>query len=109
MRQVFGSGRATILDQLKELLDQKGQNAIAETEVVEVVTTKLKANINSTKHLMSDLGWSKVAVKWGGVDYARQLWLRPGYSVERGKIYGPDGWSENIATHLKEQEIEIIR
>lgn len=108
MRQVFGNGRATILDQLKELLDEKGQNAIAETDVVEVVTTKLKANINSTKHLMSDLGWSKAAVKWGGVDYARQLWLRPGYSVDRGKIYGPDGSVEHLAAHLKEPEIEII-
>lgn len=108
MRQVFGSGRATILDQLKELLDEKGQNAIAEKDVVEVVTSKLKANINTTKHLMSDLGWSKVEVKWGGVDYARQLWLRPGYTVDRGKIYGPEGSVEQLAAHLKEPEVEII-
>jgi Family of unknown function (DUF5906) len=109
MRQVFGSGRATILDQLKELLDDRGQHAITERDVIELVTTKLKANINQTKHLMSDLGWSKREVKWGGVDYARQLWIRPGYVVDRGRIHGPEGWSELLVPHLGEPEIEIIR
>lgn len=108
MRQVFGNGRATILDQLKEHLDAKMQHAIPEAEVVEVVTGTLKANINTTKHLMSDLGWTKCAVKWGGIDYARQLWVRPGYTVERGKIFGPDGFEEGLPRHLG-QEVEIIR
>lgn len=107
MQQVFGNGRATILDQLKELLDAKKQNAIPEAEVVEVVTGTLKANINTTKHLMSDLGWSKCAVKWGGVDYARQLWVRPGFSVDRGKLFGPDGFEEALAKHLG-HEVEVI-
>ncbi len=107
MQQVFGNGRTTILDQLKELLDAKKQNAIPEAEVVEVVTDTLKANINTTKHLMSDLGWSKCAVKWGGVDYARQLWVRPGFSVDRGKLFGPDGFEEGLAKHLG-HEVEVI-
>jgi hypothetical protein len=107
MRQVFGNGRATILDQLKEHLDAEGQHAIPESEVVAVITGTLGANINTTKHLMSDLGWSKCAVKWGGVDYARQLWVRPGHSVEKGKIFGPDGFEEPLARHLG-HEIEII-
>jgi hypothetical protein len=100
MRQVFGNGRATILDQLKELLDANKLHAIAETEVVRLVTGELNANINSTKHLMSDLGWTKREVKWGGVDYARQVWVRPGYIVERGTIHGPDDWRELLAEHL---------
>ncbi len=107
MQQVFGNGRATILDQLKELLDAKKQNAIPEAEVVEVVTGTLKANINTTKHLMSDLGWSTCAVKWGGVDYARQLWVRPGFSVDRGKLFGPDGFEEGLAEHLG-HEVDVI-
>jgi hypothetical protein len=107
MRQVFGNGRATILDQLKELLDAKKQNAIPEAEVVEVVTGTLKANINTTKHLMSDLGWSKCAVKWGGVDYSRQLWVRPEYNVERGKLFGPDSFEEALVKHLG-HDIEVI-
>jgi hypothetical protein len=108
MRQVFGNGRATVLDQLKEHLDATKQHAIPESEVVEMVTGTLRANINSTKHLMSDLGWSKCAVKWGGVDYARQLWVRPGYRVEQGKIFGPEGLEERLVRHLG-QEVEIIR
>jgi Family of unknown function (DUF5906) len=108
MRQVFGSGRATILDQLQELLEGKGQHAVAESDVVELVTTKLKGNINTTKHFMSGLGWTKCSLKWGGVDYARQLWVRPGYTVDRGTIYGPDGWSQKLATHLKD-EFEVIK
>jgi hypothetical protein len=59
MLQVFGNGRATILDQLKELLDNKGQHAVPEADVVKLVTEQLRANINTTKHLMSDLGWMK--------------------------------------------------
>lgn len=108
MRQVFGSGRATMLDRLQELLDGRKQNALPEAEVVDLVTDTLKANINTTKHLMTDLGWSKVAVKWGGVDYARQLWVRPGYIVDRGRLKGPEGFDEALVKHLG-QEVEIIR
>lgn len=108
MRQVFGNGRATILDQLKECLDAKNQHAIAETEVVELVTGSLRANINSTKHLMSDLGWTKTAVKWGGVDYARQIWVRPGFIAEGGKIKGPEGFDEPLGQHMKGSGEDIL-
>lgn len=107
MRQVFGNGRATILDQLEELLNGRGQHALPESDVVKLVSGELKANINSTKHLMSDLGWIKSAVKWGSVDYKRQLWVRPGYNVQNGKIYGPDGFEQVLTVHLKE-DWEII-
>ncbi|ATG49024.1 hypothetical protein CEW89_16475 [Celeribacter ethanolicus] len=100
MKQVFGNGRATVLDQLQEFLDGEEKNAIAEADVVHVVTRSLKANINSTKHLMSDLGWMKQSVKWGGVDHARQIWLRPGFTAQKGKIFGPDGYEEDLANHL---------
>ena len=107
MRQVFGNGRATILDQLEELLDRRGQHALPESDVVKLVTGDLKANINSTKHLMSDLGWIKSAVKWGAADYKRQLWLRPGYHAENGKLYGPDGFEQKLSVHL-EEDWEIV-
>jgi hypothetical protein len=86
MRRVFENGRATILDQLKEHFVDINLNAIPEAVVIKVVTEKLKANISASKHRMSDPGWSKRPVKWSGVDYARQLWVRPNYPVERGKI-----------------------
>jgi hypothetical protein len=102
MRQVFGNGRATILDQLEELLNGRGQHALPEGDVVKLVTGELRGNINSTKHLMSDLGWVKQAVKWGSVDYKRQLWVRPGYTVQNGKIFGPDGFEQKLTVHLQE-------
>lgn len=101
MRRVFGNGRATILDQLKEHLDAAELHAIPEVAVVEIVTSKLKANIATTKHMMSDLGWTKREVKWGKVDYGRQLWVRPGYTVQNGKINGPEGYEQNLAKHLE--------
>ncbi|WP_415182729.1 primase-helicase family protein [Phaeovulum sp.] len=107
MKQVFGNGRATVLDQLQEHLDVMKQHAVPEAEVVEIVTGTLKANINTTKHLMSDLGWVKRQVKWGGTDYARQIWVRQGYTVERGRIFGPDGFDEALATHLKETVYDV--
>jgi hypothetical protein len=108
MRQVFGNGRATILDQLEELLTGRGQHALPESDVVKLVTGELKGNINSTKHLMSDLGWIKQAVKWGGTDHKRQLWVQLGYTVQNGKIFGPDGFEQTLAMHLKE-DWEVIR
>ena len=108
MRQVFGNGRATILDQLEELLTGRGQHALPESDVVKLVTGELKGNINGTKHLMSDLGWIKQAVKWGGIDHKRQLWVQIGYTVQNGKIFGPDGFEQTLAMHLKE-DWEVIR
>jgi len=56
---------------------------------------------------MSDLGWTKCSVKWGGVDYGRQVWVRPGYLVERGRVKGPDGY--DVALVQKENDnFEII-
>lgn len=107
MRQVFGNGRATILDQLEELLNGRQQHAIPESDVVELVTGQLRANINTTKHMMSDLGWIKQGVKWGSVDYKRQLWVRPGYIVQNGKLHGPDGFEQKLSVHLKE-DWEIV-
>ena len=49
---------------------------------------------------MSDLGWTKKKVKWGKVDYARALWVRPGFNVENGKLFGPDGYQLGLTEHL---------
>ena len=27
----------------------------------------------------------------GGVDYARAIWIKPGYMVENGEVFGPEG------------------
>ena len=110
MKTIFANGRATVDDQLKESLDAMAQNSVPEADVIEIVKKQLNANINSTKHLMSDLGWTKREVKWGKADYGRQLWVRPGYTVQNGKISGPDGVEMSLAKHLDRfaQEIETI-
>lgn len=105
MKQIFGNGRATVLDRMQEYLDERGQHAIAEAEIVRIVTEVLKANLNTTKHLMSDLGWIKQGVKWGGTDYARQIWVEPEYNVQNGKIHGPDGFEEALNEHLRKDYI----
>jgi len=61
---------------------------------------------------MNDLGWQKVSVKWGGKDYSRSLWIRPGYAVTDGKVYGKGVDGDRIADHLAAKspygEVEII-
>lgn len=49
---------------------------------------------------MSDLRWTKREVKWGKVDYNRQIWVRPGYIIQNGKISAPDGFEEKLSTQL---------
>ena len=45
------------------------------------------------KHWLLNLNWSRHKVKWGGADYARVIFLRPGYQISGGTLYGPEGWS----------------
>ena len=52
---------------------------------------------------MLELGWHKMTVKWGGVDYQRVIWFRPGHSVQRGKVIAPDGTTTPI-----EDEMELV-
>ena len=56
---------------------------------------------------MSELGWAKSKVKWGGVDYARAVWLRHDFAVDRGKLKGPDGFEEAVTDHLSQNEPDI--
>ena len=51
-----------------------------------------KANV--IKHWLLNLNWSRHKVKWGGADYARVIFLRPGYQISGGTLYGPEGWSQ---------------
>lgn len=39
---------------------------------------------------MNGLGWNKFDVKWGGAGHARVIWTHPGYTIDSGKLYGPD-------------------
>lgn len=108
MRRIHSASRQTTIDQMEELLNELGQNAVPEADVAELVREKLKSNVNSTKHIMSELGWRKTTVKWGGVDYMRALLVRPSYSVENGRLRGEDGSNVKLSDHLTEAATQII-
>jgi hypothetical protein len=61
---------------------------------------------------MNELRWTKSTVKWGGKDYARSIWARPGFTVEGGKIYGSGHDGTPIGDYLSSKstfgEIELI-
>lgn len=107
MRRIHDSSRQVTVDQLEEYLNDQGINAIPEAALVEFVRTSLRGNVNSIRHMMSELGWAKSKVKWGGVDYARAIWLRPDFAVDRGKLKGPDGFAEAVTDHLSQNEPDI--
>ena len=34
--------------------------------------------------------------KWAGACHARVIFLRPGYQIHGGTLYGPGGWSQTL-------------
>ena len=107
MQRIHDSSRQVTVEQLEEHLNETGVNAIPEANLVEFVSQTLRGNVNSLRHMMAELGWSKCKVKWGGVDFARAIWIRPGFTVDRGKLHSPDGSSEAIAQHLDRDAIDV--
>lgn len=112
MQRLQQTSRQTIVDQLEELLNERGLVVLPEASVVEFVRKNLNANMNQTKHLMDDLEWQKAKVKWGGKDFSRAIWVKPGFSIDRGKIYGPDFEAVRVSDYLEENspfpDVEII-
>lgn len=96
MQRIQSASSQMTTDQLEEFLNSLGKFAVPEATIGEYVREKMQRNINSVRHMMSDLGWSKKVVKWGGVDYARAIWVHPGYTVDGGHVYGPDGYQSKI-------------
>ena len=101
MRRVHGASEATRKAMLREYLTKEGIHALPEAEAVEIVKKRLDGSVSSTKHLMTELGWSKDKVKWGGCEYARAIWVEKDYCADRGKLKGPDGFEEDLAEHMK--------
>jgi hypothetical protein len=57
-----------------------------------------KSSNNVIKHWLLRLGWTREKVKWGNKAYARVIFLRPGYQIKGGTLYGPGGWQRKLAT-----------
>lgn len=51
---------------------------------------------NLIKHWLLRLGWTREKVKWGGKTFARVVFLRAGYRLENGVLFGPDGWQKTL-------------
>jgi hypothetical protein len=107
MEQIFGASRQTTVDLLEEYLNAQGLNALPELKIAEIVTKEIKGNINSTKHLMSELAWQKKKLKWAGKDYVRALWIRPGCVVEGGWITDAKGNRTSLDMHLQKLEHQL--
>lgn len=101
MRRVHGASEATRKALLREYLTENGIHALPEQDIVKIVKGDLDGNISSTKHLMTELGWSKDTVKWGGRDFGKVVWVDRGYYAERGKLKGPDGFEEDLTEHFR--------
>lgn len=109
MRRLAGASEQTVLAMLDEYLKNQGLNAIPEGELAQLITRVLKCPISQTRHLMAELGWSKLQVKWDGVDHSRCIWVRPDFSISKGMLYGPDSEPEKVAVHLEALLPEELR
>lgn len=101
MKRVMGASEQTNLGLLRECLAGKGLHSIPDRDAANVVRDELGANINSTRHLMTELGWTPSKVKWGGCDYTRMVWTEKGHAIGQGRVTGPDGFDEPISDHFR--------
>lgn len=96
MEQIRATSQETALQQLEEMLEEDGRGAIPQKILGHLVNEELRMNPNRLSHMMPDLGWQLQKTKWGGKDYARAIWVKPGYSLYRGNVTGPDGYDHPI-------------
>lgn len=98
MQQIQNTATQVSTEALREHLDGQNTNYIAEADLVTYVQQTLRGNVETIRHKMTELGWHRQKVKWGGVDYDRVLWVRGDYSVYRGQLVAPDGTKTAIKT-----------
>jgi len=96
MKQIRSTSREALQQQLEELLEDDGRGAIPQGKLIQLAQESLRINGNRLNHMMPDLGWRLEKVKWGGKDYARAIWVKTGYSLQRGHVSGPDGYDHPI-------------
>ena len=100
MKRVQGASEATIRGLLREHLQGKEIHALPDAEAARLIRDEFKANFGQTKHLMSELGWTKGQAKWSGRAHSRSVWVEKGYGIERGRLKGPDSYDEALADHF---------
>lgn len=104
MRRLRESSSEIVLDQLEEFLNKQERYAWPQHELIKDFQELVRGfNPNRLIHMMNDLGWRREKVKFGGCDYQRVLWVHPDYSIDRGKVRGPNDYCQAI-----EPDVEII-
>ena len=108
MKRIEATSVNTVASLLEEHLLEKGLYAVPDMKVADIVTDKLRQKVSSTRHLMGgELGWTLEKVKWDKCAYARGIWVKEGYNVDNGYIYGPEGFQQSLVDHLKALESNL--
>ncbi|WP_423293369.1 primase-helicase family protein [Neotabrizicola sp. VNH66] len=100
MKKLLAHQFAATTQQLAEYLGRENCIAITEQDLRAYVTQEMRVSVNAIRHMMTELGWSRHVVKWGGKDYARALWTAPKYTVDRGNILGPGAFRQAVCDAL---------
>lgn len=88
MKRLQQTSGQTNIELLEEFLNAGRHVVVPLTSLADFVRKELNGNTSQIRHLMNELGWTKSKVKWGGLDYAKAIWARPGYKIDKGKVYG---------------------
>lgn len=105
MQQLQAASGEVLQQALVELFQARSVFAIALTQLQKIFTEELKTNPNRIPHFMNDMRWRSERAKWGGVDYARAIWVHPDYQVIKGRVTGPNGYDQPVDSA---EEVEII-
>ncbi|MFG6547413.1 primase-helicase family protein [Sulfitobacter sp. 1A10445] len=105
MRQVHSAAGEVLVQVLEEAIARKGIYAWPQASLRDLFV-ELKANPNRIAHLMRELRWYQQKAKWGGIDYARVVWVHPEYIVADGRVLGPNHYDEPVSP--AEEAIEVI-
>lgn len=100
MRQLQANQVPATTQQLAEYLGREGAVAITEEDLRAYVTREIRVNANSIQYMMTELGWRRYKVKFGGKDYARAIWVMAPYVLDRGQILGPDETKQAVCDVL---------
>ncbi|WOI28725.1 primase-helicase family protein [Sulfitobacter dubius] len=96
MQQIMGASREVSLVRLEEWLAEQGVFALPQERIAFFFVETLRTNQNRIRHMMPELRWRPVSVKWGGVDHARVVWVHADYQVAGGRVRGPEGYDQPI-------------
>jgi hypothetical protein len=112
MKRLQQASRQTTIDELEEVLNELGALVVPQSDIVTLLRKHVQSTTNQTRHMMDELGWTKAKAKWGGKDYARALWVKPGHTVDGGKIFGPSEngvrLTEYLQKHAFDADVEYI-